>query len=73
MKPTDLHIERATMSGDSPWQRAMQLEGENASLRAENNSLRTSLAARSAQYWELHEAVERLYKTIEGEKREGGR
>lgn len=37
-------------------------------LATENNSLRTSLAARNAQYWELHEAVSRLFKTIEGEK-----
>ena len=42
-------------------------------LQVENDLLRTALAARNAQYWELHEAVERLYKTIEGEKREEAR
>ena len=39
-------------------------------LQVENDLLRTALAARNAQYWELHEAVSKLYKTIEGEKRE---
>lgn len=42
-------------------------------LQVENDLLRTALAARNAQYWELHEAVSKLYKTIEGEKREEGR
>ena len=40
-------------------------------LQAENNLLRNALAERNARYWELHEAVARLYKTIEGENRTG--
>lgn len=39
-------------------------------FRAENDALRTQLAERNAKYWELCEAVERLFRTIEGEKRE---
>lgn len=53
--------------------RLRDLEKECDRLEAENDSLRTALAARNAQYWELHEAVSKLYKTIEGEKREEGR
>lgn len=49
------------------------VEAENEKLRADNDALRTQLAERNAQYWELHEAVSKLYKTIEGEKREEGR
>ena len=49
------------------------LEEECDRLATECDSLRTALAARNAQYWELHEAVSELYKTIEGEKREAGR
>lgn len=45
---------------------------DNARLEAENDALRTALAERNAKYWELHEAVSRLFKTIEGEKREEG-
>lgn len=46
-------------------------ESKIAELQAENDSLRTALTHRNAQYWELCDAVERLYKTIEGEKRKG--
>lgn len=44
-----------------------------AELQASNDALRTQLAERNAKYWTLHEAVERLFKTIEDEKREEGR
>lgn len=37
-------------------------------LKAENDSLRNALAERNAKYWTLCEAVERLFKTIEGER-----
>ena len=49
----------------------IQLEAENEKLRIENDSLRNALAERNARYWELHEAVSRLYKIIEGENRTG--
>lgn len=42
---------------------------ENDKLAGENTALRNALAERNAKYWELHEAVSRLFKTIEGEKR----
>lgn len=49
----------------------VQLESENEKLRIENNSLRNALAERNAKYWEMCEAVSRLYETIEGENRTG--
>lgn len=48
----------------------IQLAAENEKLRADNDALRHALAERNAKYWTLCDEVERLFKTIEGEKRE---
>lgn len=53
--------------------RRFELAKECRKLEAENDALRTQLAERNAKYWELCEAVERLFKTIADEKREEGR
>lgn len=71
------NVEYTTSSGaDRIRELEARLEGAINACRmfeVENASLRNALAERNARYWELVAEVERLYKTIEGEKREEGR